>query len=158
MFKASIAKTIMTLLSVCGKQVQQLREKELEIQNLRAHLMELRVSNESPRGAIGWMVSAFVPDSAVAALQEKPERIADFQKVVAEALVANALRGILKLNKEGKCQALIFEPAQQKVLKSRPWFESDTNGVSLIGAKLLAEEAEERSKRNARALGMYHAD
>lgn len=122
---------------------------KLEIQNLRAHLMELRVSNESPKeGAIGWMVSAFVPESAVSYLRAHPESVAEYTRLVAEALVSNAVKKVLRLSKCGKIQALIFEPVtrlDQKVVRTRPWFEADTERQASIGyreAKQLSEKTD----------------
>lgn len=94
------------------------------------------------------MVSAFVPDSAVRYLQAHPESVAEYTGLVAEALVALAVRGILRFDKQGKIQALIFEPVtqlNQKVIRTRPWFEADTNrraGIGYREAKQLAEKTD----------------
>jgi hypothetical protein len=138
---------------------QRLKAKDEEVQNLRAHLMELRVSNESPKtGAIGWMVSAFVPETAIKALRRKPERIPDLVQLVAEALVSSAIRQILRIGAEGKIQALIFEPVtspDQKVIRTRPWFETDTvraEKLTYEQAKRLAEETERECEQRRRML------
>lgn len=126
-----------------------LREKEFEISHLRAHLMELRVAQEADRqGAVGWMVSAFVPDSAIKALRAKPEMIPDYVKLVAEALVSNAVQGIIRIDSRGKVSAMIFEHVtnpKQQVIRCRPIFETDNEhsaAVDLKEAKQLASESE----------------
>lgn len=128
------------------------RRKEEEIQNLRAHLMELRVAQEDVKGEIGWMVSAYVPDSVVKHLQQHPERVAEFTRLVADALVDNAIKRILKIDRSGKVQALIFENVKnpnQQIIRCRPWFEADTEGAKAIDigrARKLADESE-RTRR-----------
>lgn len=109
--------------------------------------MELRVSNESPKqGAIGWMVSAFVPDTAVKKLQGNAQLIPEYVRLVAEALVSSAVRQILRIDSGGKIQAIIFEPVKnpnQQVIRVRPWFEAE---MDYKAAKLLAEDSEHRRR------------
>lgn len=62
------------------------------------------------------MVSAFIPDVAVAKLTELgADKQKQFAAVVAEVLVHNALKGILKRSQAtDKLTALIFEPLTKR--------------------------------------------
>lgn len=97
------------------KYIRQNQSKPDE-QTARAMLMQLRVHQESVRHRTGYMVSAFIADGVIERLKIlTPEYRAQFQTVVAEALVSNALAGIYKRSQAtGKLTALIFEPISKR--------------------------------------------
>jgi hypothetical protein len=83
------------------------------VQALRAQLCQLRIYNTAASsGNIGWMVSCFIPNATVAKLKEHPEDCMLFMDLVMEALVRNALKGILHKTSGGQITALLFKQAE----------------------------------------------
>lgn len=89
------------------------------IQALRAQLCCLRVYNTTANGNVGWMVSAFIPNSAIRKLREQDALRETFSHLIVEALVKNALEGILHKTGNGDVTALLFKEATSYPKKSR---------------------------------------
>lgn len=102
-------------------------------QTARAMLMQLRVHQESVRHRTGYMVSAFIPEGVVKQISRDKSK---FVSVVAEALVNNAINGILKRSAAtSKLTALIFEPVNkhgQNVKLVGGFFETDRGPDRMI--------------------------
>ncbi len=113
-----------------------LEKLQKDYQHLRSQVMQIRVENSDPsgRGRIGWQVSAFIPESVIRNAKENPARFDYLVTRTAQALVYNAMRGILKLSTLGTSQAIIFEPLSLDSTKTvvSTWFEADKSHPSLV--------------------------
>lgn len=86
-------------------------ELELALQRARAQLCQLRVAQEKIGERIGYMVGAFIPEGTVAKMRGwTPEQREEFKRAVVDALVANALNGIVRINSRGRMVAMVFLP------------------------------------------------
>lgn len=86
-------------------------ELEHALQRARAQLCQLRVVQEKIGDRIGYMVGAFIPEGTVAKMRGwTPEQREEFKRAVVDALVANALNGIVRINCRGRMVAMVFLP------------------------------------------------
>lgn len=86
-------------------------ELDLSLQRARAQLCQLRVVQEKIHERLGYMVGAFIPEGTVAKLRTwTPEQREEFKRAVVDALVANALNGIVRINDRGRMVAMVFLP------------------------------------------------
>lgn len=86
-------------------------EKDLALQRARAQVCQLRVTQEKIHERLGYMVGAFIPEGTVAKMRAwTPEQREEFKRAVVDALVANALNGIVRINSRGKLTAMVFLP------------------------------------------------
>jgi len=84
---------------------------DLSLQRARAQLCQLRVAQEKIHERLGYMVGAFIPEGTVAKMRDwTPEQREEFKRAVVDALVANALNGIVRINSRGRMTAMVFLP------------------------------------------------
>lgn len=84
---------------------------DLALQRTRAQMCQLRVVQEKIHERLGYMVGAFIPEGTVAKLRSwTPEQREEFKRAVVDALVANALNGVVRINSRGKMTAMVFLP------------------------------------------------
>jgi hypothetical protein len=113
-----------------------LKETEHAKQLAEAQLMQLRVYQQEEGGRLGFMVSAFIPEEVIREMRDaSSERKTTFKASIAESLVSRAVDGIFHLNKQGKMQALMFEPmhkigsASDRVVS--PVFETEKGRIKI---------------------------
>lgn len=108
-------------------------EKE-KTQLARAQLCQLRVEQETLPERTGFMVSAFIPDGALSRLTD--DKVEQFTRVIADALVLNAVKGIRRVNQRGNMTTMIFVPVGHMDKRTvMPVFES--------GGKYVVEDLQE---------------
>jgi len=101
-------------------------ELDLALQRARAQLCQLRVTQEKIHERLGYMVGAFIPEGTVAKMRDwSPEQREEFKRAVVDALVANALNGIVRINSRGQMVAMIFLPPDTPGDKVLEIFETD---------------------------------
>lgn len=86
-------------------------ELDLSLQRARAQLCQLRVVQEKIHERIGYMVGAFIPEGTVARMRGwSAEQREEFKRAIVDALVANALNGMVRINARGRMVAMVFLP------------------------------------------------
>lgn len=113
-----------------------LKETEHAKQLAEAQLMQLRVYQQEENGRLGFMVSAFIPEEVIREMRDaSSERKTTFKASIAESLVSRAVDGIFHLNKQGKMQALLFEPMRRVGTNSdrvvSPVFETEKGRIKI---------------------------
>jgi hypothetical protein len=138
------------------------RHKELNerFMWLRAQIMNLRVS-QAAEGRTGWEVMCYIPEEVVKKITEweksDPDLFEGFMFNVARPLVRNAIKGVVHVNKQGRVNALVFEPLDlNKAPRAPKWvmalFEKDGEHKFSKAAKVIDPGTEE--ERTKRASGL----
>lgn len=76
---------------------------------LRSQVLHLRVS-QATEGRAGWEIMAYIPEAVLKAISHNPGLRDWYETEVAQNLVRYAMKGIVKVNAEGKVNALVFAP------------------------------------------------
>lgn len=109
-------------------------ELEHALQRARAQLCQLRVVQEKIGERIGYMVGAFIPEGTVAKMRGwSAEQREEFKRAVVDALVANALNGIVRINARGRMVAMVFLPPGTTGDPVLDIFETDVKQFSETG-------------------------
>jgi hypothetical protein len=76
---------------------------------LRALVLQLRVFQmQDSKNRVGYGVTVFIPNEAVAALKARPDQMEGFKALVMNQALELALRGIFHVNSRGNVSALVF--------------------------------------------------
>ena len=92
-----------------AKKDRRIKELENELGALRAQVANIRVS-QAQEGRAGWEVMAYIPEVVIKWAQEKPEHKVWLIDRIVRGLVEYALQGIVKVDSNGKVNALVFAP------------------------------------------------
>jgi len=129
-------------------------EKECECRWLKAHLVQVRVS-QSKLARAGWEVMCFIPEEALRQLRHpgnRQERIDRFVLKVTRELVRLAIAGIVRVDSMGKVSALVFEPLCLNEKPRAPRFVQalfDKDGEYKLSEKCWDSRSEEQRVKSA---------
>lgn len=92
-----------------------------KISELRAQLVNVRVA-QAERPRMGWEVMCYIPEEVIEGILKHGVELDTHARFIANALVDCALRGIINVNKMGRCNALIFSPLDiNKPVEQSKW-------------------------------------
>ena len=139
----------------CYELTRENERLKFEAQDARAQLMQLRIDGgafeQGPVKRIGYMIGTFIPEGVLLKLRRyEPHRLAEFKRVVVDAMVDSALKAMYRVNENGKQVAMVFMPygTSFKQRANLPVFEVP-QGHHLIVPQEIAESIETELRREA---------
>ncbi len=130
---------------------------------LTRNLVELRVS-QSDISRAGWAVMCFIPEEVVKVLQQErkqghpPFVVPKYESIVhrvTEELVRLAIDGVLRIDREGKVSALVFEPLDLSKPPAAPRFVQalfESDGKFKLSNRCWDQRTEEQRVKSAAGL------
>lgn len=138
----------------CYELTRENERLKFEAQDARQQLCQLRIDGgafgEGAHKRIGYMVGTFIPEGVLDKLRAHPERIPEFQRTVAEAMISSAVKAMVRVNERGKQVAMLFMPygTDFKQRANLPVFEVP-QGHHLMIPKEIEDSIEKELKREA---------
>jgi hypothetical protein len=129
---------------------QKARDANQQYQELRAQLVQIRVSQSAVKRA-GWEVMCFIPEECLISMRSQLNLTKLAEKAAVELLVL-ALGGIHRVRANGRCCALVFEPLNINAPARAPRFVQalwDHEGKFKLSEKCWDQRTEEQRVRGA---------
>jgi hypothetical protein len=125
-----------------------------QVEYLRAQLMQVRVS-QATEGRAGWEVCCYIPEEVLHYTRNHPYKENAAQSLLDNilcALMETAIKGINRVDSQGKVCALVFEPLNINAPARAPRYVQalfDKDGKYKMSEKAWDQRTEEQRVRNA---------